>query len=170
MKPTGRDTTGGYRKWLQLQTYLATMVTSALFCFSTGQLEAWWTIYDRHACSPPSMGDMSWKFPQCDVNWPGEQAADALALEVIDSQISSANSTCWEDAPPTLPACPFDAIDINVAQDDDALEEFAGVVGSCLQDEATRPSAAEVAEELGRLQDGQRQQPQQQKKNPHVEL
>jgi hypothetical protein len=64
-KPTGRDATGGYRPWLQGQLFASTLVTTGLFCFSTGQLEAWWSLWDAQSCSPPSHERSAWKYPSC---------------------------------------------------------------------------------------------------------
>ena len=44
----------GYRPWLQTQMFLSCVVSSLLFCITTGQLEAFAALVDADACSPPS--------------------------------------------------------------------------------------------------------------------
>ena len=66
LKPVSHDATGGFRPWiLILSCYVATVVTSLLFCFSTGQLEAWWSVYDEQACQPNKLKSSLWKYPDC---------------------------------------------------------------------------------------------------------
>ena len=65
VKPKGHDATGGFRFWLDFQNYIACFVTVALFCFVTGQLEAWWALFDEQSCSPPKRMRTQWKYPHC---------------------------------------------------------------------------------------------------------
>ena len=66
VKPQNSDATGGYRVWLEVQMYLACLITCLLFCFSTGQLEAWAMVWDNENCSPPRYQRTQWKYPTCD--------------------------------------------------------------------------------------------------------
>ena len=119
-KPTSSDSTGGYRPWLEAQIFLSTVVTNLLFCCSTGQLEAWWALYDRDACQPPTLDKSYWKYPNCDRTFVSEGMAydslDALydeasseeAVEDVDPSIMASNATCWQDPMPELNTdCPF---------------------------------------------------------------
>lgn len=118
-KPNSSDSTGGYRPWLEAQIFLSTVVTNLLFCCSTGQLEAWWALYDRAACQPPTLGQTLWKYPKCDTTFVSEGMSydsDALydetsteeAVEQVDPSIMASNATCWQDQMPELNSdCPF---------------------------------------------------------------
>jgi hypothetical protein len=67
---------------------------AGLFVFSTGQLEAWWAFWDEQACKPVEIQNVTWKFPGCDANFPGENSTE-MAVEEFDPAIMADNSTCW---------------------------------------------------------------------------
>lgn len=119
-KPNTADSTGGYRPWLEAQIFLSTIVTNLLFCLSTGQLEAWWALFDRETCQPPTLERTVWKYPDCDTSFVSEgisyDSSDALydemnseqAFEIVDPSIMASNATCWQDQMPELSSdCPF---------------------------------------------------------------
>ena len=119
-KPDSHDATGGYRPWLEAQIFLSTVVTNLLFCTSTGQLEAWWALWDREACQPPVIERTYWKYPNCDMGFVSsgmmydstdalyDEASSEEAFEIVDPSIMSANSTCWQAPMPELNRdCPF---------------------------------------------------------------
>lgn len=119
-KPNTADSTGGYRPWLEAQIFLSTMVTNLLFCLSTGQLEAWWALYDRDACQPPTLERTAWKYPNCDTRFVSEgmsydssdllydESSSEQAVETVDPSIMASNATCWQQQMPELNSdCPF---------------------------------------------------------------
>jgi hypothetical protein len=94
------------------QTYLASIITTLLFCFSTGQLEAWWSWFDEQACSPPKLDMEMWKYPSCDVGFESSvthygEADPEESNSTLEGGIGSINTTCWQDQPVAMPACPF---------------------------------------------------------------
>ena len=118
--PNSSDMTGGYRPWLEGQIFLSTAVTSLLFCLSTGQLEAWWALYDPDQCRPPTLNETRWKFPGCDLLFPKhagsfrsadqlyDEASSVGALETVDNSIAAPNTSCWQPPIPELNTdCPF---------------------------------------------------------------
>jgi hypothetical protein len=44
----------GHRSWLRFQMFVACILVALLFCITTGQLEAFATLWDEKNCSPPS--------------------------------------------------------------------------------------------------------------------
>lgn len=117
--PNSSDMTGGYRPWLEGQIFLSTAVTSLLFCLSTGQLEAWWALYDADQCRPPTLNETRWKFPGCDLLFPHagsfrgadqlyDEASSVGAFETVDNSIAAPNTSCWQPPIPELNTdCPF---------------------------------------------------------------
>lgn len=116
------DSTGGYRPWLQKQIYLSTLVTSLLFCLSTGQLEALWAwLIDRNACQPPTLIETQWKFPKCDLAFISEgrlydssdplydeASSEGAREDVAPYSIMASNTSCWQPPAPELNNdCPF---------------------------------------------------------------
>jgi hypothetical protein len=113
--PNSSDSTGGYRPWLEGQIFLSTVVNSLLFCLSTGQLEAWWTLYDRNQCQPPKLNETRWKYPDCDLNFESgrkdelyDEASSVAAFEPVGITLAAPNTSCWQDPVPELnTGCPF---------------------------------------------------------------
>ena len=63
------------------------------FCFSTGQLEAWWALYDANSCSPPRMASGTrWKFPACGVNFSSSLAGYSESDSAVAARATTAIS------------------------------------------------------------------------------
>jgi hypothetical protein len=117
--PNSSDATGGYRPWLEGQIFLSTVVNCLLFCLSTGQLEAWWTLYDPNQCQPPTLNETRWKYPDCDLFFESQgkeysadelydEASSAAAFEPVGITIAAPNTSCWQPPIPALNTdCPF---------------------------------------------------------------
>ena len=97
-------------QWLEAQMIFSIVVVTALFCFSTGQLEAWWALFDPNDCSPPSLERTQWRYPSCDVGSVTERnAAESVELFDDPSAIMAGNDTCWQESVPSSSpsGCPF---------------------------------------------------------------
>ena len=93
--------------FMRVQIYLSTIFANAIFCFCSGQLDAWWELIDRDQCSAPKHDQTSWKYPLCNPRFTSpvegydEHSRDE-AFEFVDGVsrpgVMAVNDTCWADA------------------------------------------------------------------------
>ena len=85
--------------------YLACLITCLLFCFSTGQLEAWAMLWDPENCSPPTYQRTQWKYPECIPNVTESCARNSLSSNTTDCLLTAGDpSTCGKGCVYTPPA------------------------------------------------------------------